>query len=232
MSLEYKSLEVANEDEEVAIRVLQRFGWRLKSSQRIFNQNARPVGAIIYQNNATIFSRTETVDFTKILLERDTNMPHYQRIAALEEEFFELAEQSTLQRPLPPQPLMPFDTWAKSARPKIFSTLPVLVSVFCIAILFPTIIATILSGETASAMLPIGLLVSPAVFGLIKVIEIFLRNRAIVDERSPFRKKIQAQYDRYRQLHFDQLKKIELYDYAAVRLSEISKEVSALLNNM
>lgn len=119
MSLEIKSVNVENEEEENVITIFQSFGWKLKSSQRIFNQTSSPRGAISYENLTYIHSETETVDFTKLVFERDTNMPNYDEIVELEEEFWELSSECPSDRPPAPD-LMDFKEWVKKTKPIAF----------------------------------------------------------------------------------------------------------------
>ena len=74
MSVEIKSVDVANEAEEVRINFYQHFGWKLKSSQRVSD-------------------RAGGVDFTKLVLERDTNINNYQEICELEQQCYAILEE-------------------------------------------------------------------------------------------------------------------------------------------
>ena len=120
MSLEIKNLNVENEEEEKIITVFQGFGWKLKSSQRIFNQTSVARGAVSYQNLTYIHSENETVDFTKLVFERDTEMPNYDEIVELEEEFWRLSDICPSSRPVDPE-LMGFEDWVKKTKPSVFS---------------------------------------------------------------------------------------------------------------
>lgn len=120
MSWEIKSVDVENEEEEKVITVFQSFGWKLKSSQRVFNQSSTPRGAISYENLTCIHSETETIDFTKLVFERDTKMPNYDEIVELEEEFWELSSECPTARPIEPE-LMDFEKWVDKANPSAFS---------------------------------------------------------------------------------------------------------------
>jgi hypothetical protein len=64
MAMEYRTMDVDNEQELYVIEILQFFGWKLKSSQRVYNQSSKPKGAITYENFTYIHSETDTVDFT------------------------------------------------------------------------------------------------------------------------------------------------------------------------
>ncbi len=85
MAMEIKTLEVANSDEVSTINFWQQFGWTLKSSQRVFNKNSH-----LEQRGNDTYSVTETVDFTKLVFERDKNGPNYAQIAALENRYFQI----------------------------------------------------------------------------------------------------------------------------------------------
>lgn len=90
MAKEFLTLDVDNSSEADIIQMFQNFGWDLKSSQRVFNQDTRPVAAYTYKDVSFIQSKTETVDFTKLVFEREKNMPGYSELVVLENEFFEL----------------------------------------------------------------------------------------------------------------------------------------------
>ncbi len=85
MAMEYKTLDVSNEDETDVIEYWQQFGWELKSSQRIFNRDSH-----LESRNDSVYSVTNTVNFTKIVLERNTNHPYYRDIVTLEREYVQL----------------------------------------------------------------------------------------------------------------------------------------------
>lgn len=122
MSLEIKSIDVANEEEAGVVAAYQGFGWRLKSSQRIFHQSSTPRGAVTYKNLTYIHSETETVDFTKLVFERDTEMRNYDEIVDLEDEFWEISDSCPSVRPPEPK-LMGFENWIKETKPSFHSAL-------------------------------------------------------------------------------------------------------------
>lgn len=121
MTLEYKSVEIANEKEENCIGIHQCFGWELKSSQRIFSQNTRPTGSTTYNGETRIHVTTETVDFTKLLFQRDIEMPHYHEIISLEQSFWETLSSVPNERPIVPT-MMSFEAWTRSDKPRLLST--------------------------------------------------------------------------------------------------------------
>lgn len=145
MTLEYKSAEIANEKEEKCIGIHQCFGWELKSSQRIFNQNTRPTGSTTYSNGETrIHITTETVDFTKLLFQRDIEMPHYREIVSLEQSFWETLSSVPDEEPIVPT-MMSFEAWTRSGKPWLLSTRKfVLVYGLC-AFLAPALLVSLIS---------------------------------------------------------------------------------------
>lgn len=118
MSLEIKSVDVENEEEEKVITVFQSFGWKLKSSQRVFNQSSTPRGAISYENLTYIHSETQTIDFTKLVFERDTKMPNYDEIVELEEEFWALCANFS-EPPYMPPDVHTMEDWATHFYPDL-----------------------------------------------------------------------------------------------------------------
>ena len=74
MANEIKSVNVTNESEEARIVFYQHFGWKLKSSQRVVD-------------------KAGGLDFTKLVLERDTNMNNYQKICELERQCDKIADE-------------------------------------------------------------------------------------------------------------------------------------------
>lgn len=119
MSKEIKCINVNNKDENTCIKAFQSFGWELKSSQRIFNQDTKPVSAITYDDVTYIRTRTETVDFTKLVFERDTSMHCYDEIVELEEEFWELQQIRENGIPYVPETNPTIEGWARQFDPDL-----------------------------------------------------------------------------------------------------------------
>ncbi len=87
MAMEIKTLEIENSEEQATIEFWTTFGWNLKSSQRVYNKDSH-----LEQRGNETYSVTETVDYTKLVFERDKNGPNYAEIVRLEREFFQLSE--------------------------------------------------------------------------------------------------------------------------------------------
>lgn len=119
MAVEIKSVDVKNEQESATIEIMQWFGWTLKSSQRVYNKSSTPRGAITHDNVTYIHSETETVDFTKLVFERDKKLLHYNELVALEKEFFSLSEQFSELPPYMPPNVHTMEDWAKHFEPDL-----------------------------------------------------------------------------------------------------------------
>ena len=98
--MEIKTLEVQNYEEEATIRYWQQFGWNLKSSQRVYSKDSH-----LETRSSGIYSVTETVDFVKLVLERDKSSANYDEIVKLEKEYF--AIKATLPEKRPPEGYLP-----------------------------------------------------------------------------------------------------------------------------
>lgn len=83
MAMEIKTLDVKNSEEQSTIEFWSQFGWVLKSSQRVYNKDSH-----LETRGEDTYSVTETVDFTKLVFERDKNAPNYGKIVSLEKEYF------------------------------------------------------------------------------------------------------------------------------------------------
>lgn len=92
--MEYKTRDVNNEDEASTIEFWSRFGWTLKSSQRVYNKDTH-----LESSGNGLRSVTETTDFTRLVFERDKGMPNYSQIAELENRYLTLLSQ----RPIEPK---------------------------------------------------------------------------------------------------------------------------------
>ncbi len=93
MVMEYKTVNVSNNLEDKTISTHTHFGWSLKSSQRVFNQDSHNEYSSLANGNVYVETVTETVDFTKLVFERDKNMPNYDRIVRLEQRAFKLLDE-------------------------------------------------------------------------------------------------------------------------------------------
>ena len=84
MSVERKYLRVSREDEANTIEEYSYFGWQVASSQDVYSQGVD----IQYDLMSNPWLVTSTVDYVKLILERDTDMPHYEELKELENTYF------------------------------------------------------------------------------------------------------------------------------------------------
>ena len=82
MAKETKSISVHPDDEQETIDLYQTFGWKLQSSQEIFNQDT------YYKSSGDRIDRvTNTTNYVKLVFARETTMPNYSKLSALENEY-------------------------------------------------------------------------------------------------------------------------------------------------
>ena len=80
--LETKSISVAPDGENYAIKLWANFGWELKSSQEINNTDSH-----LERRGDEIVSVTTKENYVKLVFSRDTKMPNYDRIHELEQNY-------------------------------------------------------------------------------------------------------------------------------------------------
>ena len=86
--IESQSLTVAPSEEQNAIEAFQNFGWTLKSTQEVHSKESHlERGGWNYDK---IYSVTETTNYVKLLFQRDTQMPNYNEIVELENEYWSI----------------------------------------------------------------------------------------------------------------------------------------------
>lgn len=82
MAKETKSISVHPDDEQETIDLYQTFGWELQSSQEIFNRDSH-----LERSGNNINSITTTTNYVKLVFARETTMPNYSKLSALENEY-------------------------------------------------------------------------------------------------------------------------------------------------
>lgn len=110
--IEYKTERVSPESEESAIRILSCFGWELFNAQETYSENTRVVGATtrvrgglgdsgfvrgfadgFHFGNSAVDAETqvqsvkEITNYVTLRFYRDTEMPNYQKIVKIENEY-------------------------------------------------------------------------------------------------------------------------------------------------
>lgn len=93
MSVEIKCLNANSEQVGPVVEMHQWFGWKLKSTQFVYD--------------------------TKLVFERDKNMPHYAELVDLELEFFELVCKCSQDPPHIPSHIHTMEDWARYFQPDL-----------------------------------------------------------------------------------------------------------------
>ena len=120
MEYEIKTLEVSNSEKSSVISIQSTFGWKLKTSQRIYSKTATPdVFFNPYNNETRISIETETIDFTELVFERDRDMLNYREITELEDEYYHLELITEEKRPYMPSDTNTMEEWAKKTQPDL-----------------------------------------------------------------------------------------------------------------
>lgn len=81
---ENSSIQVSPSREQEAIEVYQKFGWELVSSQEIFNKDSHNEA-----RGDSLYSVTETTNYVKLLFRRDKDMPYYNEVCDLENQYYD-----------------------------------------------------------------------------------------------------------------------------------------------
>ena len=87
MARETKSITVLPKEEQNAIEIWQLFGWELLSSQEIFNKDTHKE-----TRSDGVYNVTTTTNYVKLVFSRETNMPNYAQIVALEREYDSISD--------------------------------------------------------------------------------------------------------------------------------------------
>ncbi len=86
--IESQSLTVSPSEEQNAIETFQNFGWTLKSTQEVHSKDTHlERGGWNYDQ---LYSVTETTNYVKLMFQRDTQIPNYNEIAELENEYWSI----------------------------------------------------------------------------------------------------------------------------------------------
>ena len=200
MAIEVKSVDVKNEYESESIRLHQDFGWTFKSSQRVFNQNTR-----LENRNDGTHAVTETVDFTKLVFERDTNMKNYEKLKQLDEWYSSTVEYLASRGEAKYPSTIPMEEWAKQEKPDCSTD-----SIFLFAIglsivsdVALTAIEMIAFGNNVWNFIP--LLVPAAFIGFVfyKIVNPISKkialHKALHEPNSDYRKRLEALYKEMRE---------------------------------
>lgn len=194
MALEYKTLNVKNSAEDATVRYWTMFGWQLQSSQRVYNKDSH-----LESRGDSTYSVTETVDFTKLVFQRDKNMPNYKDICRLEAEYLSTeAKVQSFQEPTSIKSYSDIESYAKEAHPMINSKNWIFVLIAVAGIAFALFAGFCFDNMALSA---VGFIGGIAVT-VIACIVSSKQNKAIIAEALDNRKsetfaKLQKRYDEH-----------------------------------
>lgn len=243
MPVEVKTLNVANSQEGSTIQQYLDFGWTLKSSQRIYNKDSH-----LESRGEETYSVTETIDFTKLVFERETNIPNYRILSKLEREY--LINQDSLPEDIPecPRDIGTVNDFAKYNEKSLHLTritkwaFALIGSILLqIVISINDIILNLAQGVSLEAMLKYILTYLPGTllvfFGISYVISIpivkFFKNRAfkiaIKSHDSAPGKKLIAEYNQAKEKYEQDLKKYNEYEDIRYNMHKIRVEASQYL---
>lgn len=226
MSLEAKTYDVLPEEEQTLLNIMYSFGWTLKSRQRVSNTSSRPTAAFTYSGVTLIHSETETDEYTTLTFERETNISNYRRIVSLENEFWELLPHMTAKRPLEPPPMLHFQEWMRTNKPKVVSFGQKFMSAVISGVIYLCILLKLLYGAVSLALpmsIPLALLTA-AIYGKIR------NAAALRNPNSEGYQKARNLYSEYEANYKEQLAAPEMYDYAQDRVPRIIAESKRLLD--
>ena len=227
MAMETKILEVKNSEETSVIQYWARFGWNLKSSQRIYSKDSH-----LERRGEDVVSVTETIDFTKIILERDMSNPNYKTISMLEKEYFSLEEVAPATAPVDTK--LSKENWAKSYKPDYRSKFEK-ISFFFLLIGGIFLLAYFEQFDTALTM-------TLQVIGALAIVASFITNsmfkkakikKALENIDAQLTKRLNDDYNSYcnqfENSRQKALKNAERYEYAQKRMPEILAELQDLI---
>lgn len=236
MAKEVRSIDVANDAEEFYINAYRRFGWELVSSQRVYNQDTTPVGAITYKGEHTDYTyvRTETytTDFTKLLFERERKMAHYAELVELEDEFWENCAVVSKGRPSQPPNITNIKRYANwqapDIRTKAEKRIPHIMFGVLMAVIFFLTMSPHTSGMWNEGASSIALFNGLGITAILWWLTCFVIRWGILiiaalNPNSRYRARLEAIYN-------DWLESIELYDTCYHRMEIILLEANDLLD--
>ena len=237
MAMEFKTLDVENCFERLTIRVHTNFGWKLKSSQRVYDRNTR-----LENRNGDTYAVTETMDFTKLVFERDTEMKHYYALKDLEDEYYRCEDALKVLKTPKYSSSVTIEEWAKKASPivkkirrkALYFVIPALIGM-AVVIAILSVIATSIDDtplieqiKDAGITLIFFSSVVGSIFGgcvynkSIDSINEKALKKALADHSSEEWTELKRQYD---EVHSE----AETYEFLSERRAECEKEASKLV---
>lgn len=225
MAMEFKTVEVKNELQQATIEFWTQFGWNLKSSQRIYNKSSH-----LEQRASSTYSVTETVDFTRLVFERDKNGPNYSQIARLENEWLSLSAKLPASRPAVGTLSASIDGWAKETKPDVRSKMDKFLSTIAVCggiVLW--FVAAIWDEPLTTVMQVVGLVAIVAGLILKFVMKKSKLTAAINHTDSEAEATLEILYADAQKKHSKELEAANQYDMQAKKMKEIMIELESLI---
>lgn len=88
--IEYKTERVWASNESTVIEMCSHFGWKYVGSQDVYNSDTYVSGGSISGDSVHLEHTTNTSQYVAVRFQRDTEMPNYAKIKALNDEFDQL----------------------------------------------------------------------------------------------------------------------------------------------
>lgn len=100
---EYQTFRVSPDKEAFMLQKMETFGWKAEDTREVYNESQEVVGETYKANNSfmrgftgndgnvTVHTRTNVTHYLSMRFSRETTMPNYTRLKALQDEFEGLA---------------------------------------------------------------------------------------------------------------------------------------------
>ena len=225
MAMEVKVLEIENSKEESTIQFWSQFGWQLKSSQRVYNKDSH-----MEQRGDSVYSVTETVDFTKLVLERDKSNPNYSRIVKLEEEYLNKLSNLPDNKPSAGSAYDSMENWARATKPDVRTGFQkalffiLLIGGIALAVLFEMSLSSF-----SIVMQIIGFIMIILSFVTKSKFKKSMLAQALSGNYSEGNEKLKSGFAAYERLHADQLEAVRKYDSTVSRMNDILEELEGII---
>ena len=229
MAMEIKTLDVKNSEEQSTIEFWSQFGWVLKSSQRGYNKDSH-----LETRGEDTYSVTETVDFTKLVFERDKNAPNYGKIVSLEKEYFEIQASMPNEEPkVNCRHYNSIEAFAEGAKPDVRTFKQFAPT------LFPGIIGAVLAFAGLFVLGSLGFvkwIIAAAGAAILVVSFVIGSSRkktalasALDKTDEECRKKLEHKYAENNKKYDEESGKVREYNQKKSRINEILKELDSLI---
>ena len=224
MAMEIKTLEIKNSEEESTIEFWTQFGWQLKSSQRVYNKNSH-----LESRGDSTYSVTETVDFTKLVFERDKNGPNYSKIVELEKEYFSKA--ATLSnKPTVGVTYDSLEKWARATKQDVRNGVQkALFYIMLIGGIALVALLEVFNSPITMALQVAGIVSIVLSFITKKSLQKSMLDKALTGKNPEGAAILNSGFEDYKKLQQKQKNDAAAYERAKERLDEIIRELDALI---